>query len=124
MKTDAIKQSIISNYKILSEKSKMQSNQGNIRTVWGLNYTPNGRHIGFVSEFGLIERKGAKIDIRENKVIPRKRPFYMTWKHALQNINSMLENIITNYDNTEIVRKRYVNIFCFPEKFLNKMSKK
>ena len=36
MKTDAIRQSIINNYKILAERSKVKSNKGDIITIWGI----------------------------------------------------------------------------------------
>lgn len=123
MKTEAIKQSIISNYKILAKKSKVKSNQGNIITVWGLNYRLNDKPIGFVNELGLIERKKVRIEICNNELKTVKKPFFSTWNKALKNINSMLEDMIANLNNPDVIRKRYVNFLCLPKDFAEKIAK-
>ena len=114
MKTEAIQQSIINNYKILAKKTAIKSNQGDIKTIWGLQYSPNNKQEGFVSEIGSIGRKKAKIEIRNNELKTIKKPLLSTWSKTLKSINTMLEDIIANFDNPDIVTKRYVNLLCFP----------
>ena len=122
MKTEAIKESIINNYKILSAKSKVKS-ADNIITTWGLNYRKNDKQIGFVNELGLIQRKKAKIEIKDDEIKVLKKPFFSTWKKTLKNMNEMLETIITNLNNPSVVSKRYVKVLCFPKDFIEKLSK-
>ena len=122
MKTEVIKESIINNYKILSAKSKVKSDQ-NIITTWGLNYRKNDKWIGFVSELGYVQRKNAKIEIKDGEINMLKKPFFSTWNKTLKNMNRMLEEIITNLSNQNVVSKKYVKILCFPKDFLDKLSK-
>lgn len=123
MKTEAIKESIVNNYKILSAKSKVKSTENNVITTWGLNYRKNDKPIGFVNELGLIQRKKAKIEIKDNEIRMLKKPFFSTWNKTLKNINEMLETIITNLNNQSVVSKKYVKILCFPKEFIDKLSK-
>ena len=122
MKTEAIKQNIVSNYAKLKEIAKETPVKPNIYPVWGLNYK-QGRTKGFVNEFGTVERSGAKIDIIDGNVQTIKKPFFSTWKKTLNNINKMLEDTINNIDNKNVVTKRIVNILCFPKEFVDKLSK-
>ena len=122
MKTEAIKQSIVSNYKILAEKSHVKSNQGDIVTTWGLNYNLNNKPFGFVNELGEVETKKAKIQIKNDEINKINKPFFSTWKRTLKTMNTMLENIISNYDNPEIVRQSYVNILCFKKELLERLT--
>ena len=122
MKTEAIKESIINNYKILSEKSKVKINDNNI-TTWGLNYKKNDKPFGFVSELGVVQRKKAKIEIRDGEMKMLKKPFFLTCNKTLKNINSMLESIIINFDNPSVVSKRYLKLLCFKEDFWDKLLK-
>ena len=123
MKTEAVKESIINNYKILSAKSKVKSDQ-NVITTWGLNYKKNDKQIGFVSELGFVQRKKAKIEIKNDEISMLKKPFFSTWNRTLKNINKMLEDIIANVNNRDVVSKKYVKILCFPKDFLDKLSKR
>ena len=122
MKTETIKQSIISNYKILALQSKNKK-QGNIVSVWGLNYKQNNKPEGFVNELGLIQRKSAKIELRDDEIKKIKKPFFSTWKKTLENINTMLEQIIVDFDNPNAVSKTYVNIVCFPKELAERLEK-
>ena len=123
MKTESIMESIVSNYRILSAKSKIK-HTNNIITTWGLNYRKNDKQIGFVNELGLVQRKKAKIEIKDNEINLLKKPFFSTWNKTLKNMNEMLETIITNLDNQSVVSKKYVKILCFPKDFIEKLSKK
>lgn len=123
MKTEAIEQSIINNYKILAKKTAIKSNQGDIKTIWGLQYRHNDKQEGFVSEIGSIGRKKAKIEIRNNELRTIKKPLLSTWSKTLKNINTMLEDIIANFDNPNVVTKRYVNILCFPVDVAERLAK-
>ncbi len=123
MKTEAVKESIINNYKILSAKSKVKSDQ-NVITTWGLNYKKNDKQIGFVSELGFVQRKKAKIEIKNDEISMLKKPFFSTWNRTLKNINKMLEDIIANVNNRDVVSKKYVKILCFPKDFWDKLSKR
>ena len=89
MRTEAIKESIINNYKILSTKSKVKKDN-NIITTWGLSYRKNDKQIGFINELGLVQRKKAKIEIRDGEIKMLKKPFFSSWNQTLKNINEML----------------------------------
>ncbi len=67
MKTEVIKQSIISQFKTLSKKAKVVPEKEHIVPTWGLSYKNNGVR-GFVNQFGSIERNGAKIDIVDGEI--------------------------------------------------------
>ena len=121
MKTEAVKESIVNNFRILSAKSKIKP-ADNIITTWGLNYRKNDKPIGFVNELGLIQRKKAKIEIKDNEIKLLKKPFFTTWKKTLQNMNEMLETIIINLNNQSVASKKYVKVLCFPKKFIDKLS--
>ena len=123
MKTEAIEQSIINNYKILAKKTAVKSNQGDIKTIWGLQYRQNNKQEGFVSEIGSIGRKKAKIEIRNNELKTIKKPLFSTWSKTLRNINTMLEDIIANFDNPNVVTKKYVNLLCFPRDCAERLAK-
>jgi len=123
MKTEAIEQSIINNYKILAKKTAVKSNQGDIKTIWGLQYRQNNKQEGFVSEIGSIGRKKAKIEIRNNELKTIKKPLFSTWNKTLKNINTMLEDIIANFDNPNVVTKKYVNLLCFPRDCAERLAK-
>ena len=123
MKTEAITESIIKNYKILSEKSTVKSNQDGIKTFWGLNYKPKNKSEGYVNEIGSIQRKNAKIQIRDGEIFRFKKPLFSTWNKALKNINAMLENMISNYENSEVVKKTNVKVLIFPKYFWERVSK-
>ena len=123
MKTETISASIIKNYKILSEKSTVKSSQAGVKTFWGLNYKPKNKSEGYINEIGSIQRKNAKIQIRDGEILRFKKPLFSTWNKALKNINAMLENIISNYENSEVVKKTNVNVLVFPKDFFERMSK-
>lgn len=123
MKTEAIKRSIVSHFKTISEKAKVTPTEEHIRPVWGLNYRKRGTQ-GFVSEFGLVERNGTEIDIVEGEVRQIKKPFWMTWKRALKKINKMMGNMEENLDNEKVVKKNTVNILCFPKDFAKRLAEK
>lgn len=118
MKTDAVKQSIVSRFQTISKKSKVLPEQEHIMPTWGLVYQKNGTR-GLVTQFGTIERNGTKIDIIDGKIRQVEKPFYMTWKRTLKNIDKMLGNVEKNLDNEKVVKK---NILCFvfPERLCKK----
>ena len=122
MKTEAIKESIINNYKFLSAKSRVKP-KDDIITTWGLNYRKNDKQIGFVNELGLVQRKKAKIEIKDDEIKMLKKPFFATWNKTLKNINEMLETIIINLNNQSVVSKKYVKVLGFPKEFIEKLSK-
>ena len=115
MKTEAIKQSIVSNFRTLSKKAKVAPTQEHVYPAWGLNYKKTFTD-GFVSELGIVQRNGAEINIVKGEVQQAKQPFYMTWKRTLKKINTMLKNIDKNLDNDKVVTKQILNIVTFPEK--------
>ena len=123
MKTEAIKQQILKNYKQLSQLAHVEPKKANVLPAWGLSYKKNGVS-GFVNQIGVIERGRSAIRIiRENEIQLQKKPFFITWKRALKNINTMLQNIIENFDNKDAVTKRVVNILCFPKDVAERLSK-
>lgn len=123
MKTEAIKVEIIENYKQLSQLAHVKPEKENIVPTWGLVYKHNGTS-GFVNQIGVIERNRASIRIvNENELQLQKKPFYLTWKRTLKNINSMLKKTIENINNSEIVTKRVVNILCFPKDTVERLAK-
>ena len=98
----------------------------NVIPSWGLLYRKNGIS-GFVNQIGVIERGPSAIRITNEKEIQlQKKPFFMTWKMVLRNINTMLQNTIDNIDNIDnkdVVTKRIVNILCFSKDVTERLSK-
>ena len=121
MKTDAVKQSIVSRFQTISKKSKVLPEQEHIMRTWGLVYQKNGTR-GLVTQFGTIERNGTKIDIIDGKIRQVKKPFYMTWKRTLKNIDKMLGNVEENLDNEKVVKKNIVSFLCFPKDFAKRVD--
>ena len=122
MKTDAIRKQILNNYKQLSQLAHVNPEKENIVPIWGLIYK-KANVSGFVNQIGVIERNHTAIRIvNEDQLQLQKKPFYLTWKRTLKNINSMLKNTIENINNKEVVTKNIVNVFCFPESFTKKLA--
>ena len=44
-------------------------------------------------------------------------------KRTLKNINRMLQNTIANIENKDVVTKRVVDLFCFPQETIKTMTK-
>lgn len=123
MKTEALQQQIVENYKQLSRLAQVKQTERNIVPTWGLVYKHNGTS-GFVNQIGVIERNHSSIRIvNGNELQLQNKPFYLTYKRILKNINTMLKNIIENINNNKIVTKRVVNIFCFPKNFAERLAK-
>ena len=123
MKTEAIKAEIVEKYKQLSQLAHVKPEKENIVPIWGLVYKNNGTS-GFVNQIGVIERNRSSIRIvNGNELQLQKKPFYLTWKRTLKNINSMLKNTIENINNSDVVTKRVVNVFCFPKNFVERLAK-
>lgn len=122
MKTDAIKKTIVSQFKTISEKAKVTPEREHYVPTWGLVYKNNGTR-GFVNQLGTIERNGAKIDIVDGEVRQVKKPFFSTWKRTLKNISNMLKKVDENLDNDKVVTKNIVNVLCFPKDFAERISK-
>jgi hypothetical protein len=123
MKTEAIKAEIVENYRQLSQLAHVKPEKENIIPTWGLVYKCNGTS-GFVNQIGVIERNHSSVRIvNGNELQLQKKPFYLTWKRTLKYINSMLKNTIENINNSEVVTKRVVNVFCFPEKLVERLAK-
>lgn len=79
---------------------------------------------GFVNQIGVIERNHSSVRIvNGNELQLQKKPFFMTCKSVLKNINTMLQSIIENIDNKDIVTKKVVNILCFPKEVAKRLSK-
>ena len=121
MRTDAIKQNIINNYKQLSAMAKVKPDKKSEIPVWGLNYKKQGVS-GFVGEFGNIRRNCASIRISENNIQLVKKPFFSTWKRTLKKINNMLADVKSNINNKNIVNKKVVTLLCFPKDTLSKLK--
>ena len=123
MKTEAIKAEIVENYKQLSQLAHVKQEKENIVPTWGLVCKHNGTS-GFVNQIGVIEKNRSSIRILNgNELQLQKKPFYLTWKRTLKNINSMLKSSIENINNSDVVTKRVVNIHCFPKSFLERLPK-
>ena len=75
MKTEAIKETIINQFQTISKKAKVTPEKEHIMPTWGLVYKNNGTR-GLVTQFGTIERNGAKIDIVDGEVRQVKKPFF------------------------------------------------
>ena len=123
MKTEAIKQQIINNYRQISQLAHVEKTQEHLLPTWGIVYKHNNTR-GFINQVGTIERNRSSIQIIDGSEIKlKKKPFYLTWKRTLKNINSMLENTIQNINNREIVDKRILNIIVFPQEFIERLRK-
>lgn len=123
MKTEVIKQQIIDNYNQLSKLANVKPTNKNIIPTWGLSYKNNGTR-GFINQLGIMERGRSSIQIvNGNELILKKKPFYLTWKRVLKNMNSLLKNTIENINNSELVTKRVVNIQCFSKEAIERLSK-
>ena len=123
MKTEAIKQQILDNYKRLSQLAHVKPEKENLLPAWGLSYRKNGTS-GFVNQIGVIERGRSAIRITNEKEIQlQKKPFFMTWKRVLKNMNTMLQSTIENIDNKDVVTKKIVNVLCFSKDAAERLSK-
>ena len=121
MKTEAIKQQIITNYKRLSQLAQVPATEKNVVPAWGLVYKRNHTS-GFVNQIGVIERNSSSVRVVNGEELQlQKKPFYLTWKKTLKNINTMLENTIENIDNEKVVTKKVVRILCFPKEAIEKL---
>ena len=123
MKTEAIKQQIIANYKQLSQLAYVKATKKNVIPTWGITYK-NGCTFGFVNQSGLIERNNSAIRIvNQEEIQLQRKSFLSTWKRTLKNINKMLQKTISDFNNEKVVKKRVLNIHCFSEEMINKLSK-
>lgn len=122
MKTEAIKETIINQFQTISKKAKVTPEKEYILPTWGLVYKNNGTR-GLVTQFGVIERNGAKIDIVDGEVRQVKKPFYTTWKRTLKNISKMLKKVDANLENEKVVKKNIVNQLCFPNDFSERIER-
>lgn len=123
MKIRIIQQQIISNYNRLSKLANVPSSEKNVVPLWGLTYKKNFVS-GSISNAGIIERNNAVIQIvNGNEIQLKKRPLLFTWKRTLKNINRMLQNSIVNIENKDVVTKRVVDLFCFPQETIKTMTK-
>ena len=123
MKTKIIQQQIISNYNRLSKLANVPSNEKNVVPLWGLTYKKNFVS-GCINNAGIIERNNAVIQIvNGNEIKLKKRPLFSTWKRTLKNINRMLKNTIANIANKEVVTKKVIDLYCFPQETIKTMTK-
>ncbi len=122
MKTEAIKQQIISNYRQLSDIARVRRVDPNKFPAWGISYKDKGVS-GFVNQIGVVERNGAKIRINGDEVELKHKAFFSTWKRTLNNINKMLQSTIENIENQDVVKKKIVNILCFSKEAAEKLQK-
>ena len=119
MKTKSIQQQIISNFNILSEKTnKIKPQKKNFHTIWGLQYRPKTESEGSINEIGRITRKNTVIKIENNKITKINKSNFSTWGKALVNINKMLEDMVTNFNNCDIVKPKFLDLLIFPKDFL------
>lgn len=123
MKTEAIKSEILDSYRQLSKLAQVKQEKEHYLPIWGINYDRD-RVSGFVNQVGVIERKRASVRIEEGNEIKllKKNPF-LSWNRVLKNINIMLQDIIKNIDNAEVVKKNIVNLLCFSEEQVEKITK-
>lgn len=119
MKTEAIQPKIISNYNRLSKLAQVPAQNGE-HIVWGIEYKDK-RTSGFANRLGVVEAGRSSIKISGDKIQLQNKPFLATWKDTLKNINTMLENMIKNFNNRDVVTKTFVNIHSFPEDKINKI---
>ena len=123
MKTEAIKQQIISNYRQLSQLAQVERTEEKYVPLWGLSYEKRGTS-GFVNQIGIIERNNASIRIGQGDVIKlENKPFYMSWNRTLKSINKMLQNMIININDPDTVTKNILNVLCFSDKQVKILSK-
>ena len=123
MKTAPIQQKIILEFNRLKQISREPFVEPENYPTWGLNYRTNTTK-GFVAETGYITRNSAQIQIDNNgNVNLIKKPFFASWKRTLKNISNMLEDITTNYNDKDIVKKRVVRILCFSKKDAERLAK-
>lgn len=123
MKIQVVKQQIIMNYNKLSKLANVPSSEKNVVPLWGLTYKKNFVS-GSINNAGIIERNNAVIQIvNGNEIQLKKRSLLLTWKRTLKNINRMLQNTIANIENKDIVTKRVMNLFCFPQETIKTMTK-
>ena len=125
MKTEQISASIISSYKKLSSMAEVNMKPAgqNYLPTWSLRYKHN-RINGYVCQFGFVERGKTEIAIRDGKINKVKKPFFLSWKKALTNIDNMLKNMIKQFNNKQsngekVVKQKQINILCFPKGVLD-----
>ena len=119
MKTEAIQPKIISNYNRLSKMAHIPSKNG-VHNVWGIEYKDK-KTSGFANRLGVVETGRSSVKINGDKIQLQNKPVLSTWKDTLKNINTILENMIKNFNNRDVVTKTFVNIHSFPEDKINKI---
>lgn len=112
---------IVSNYNIICKKANCIETKPNVVPLWSLKYE-NDKIRGFVSQDGTIECNGSQIQILGDTIKKIKKPFFSTWKGALQDIDKMLENLKENYE-TSFVKKRVVNMVTFSKEQISQLIK-
>ena len=61
----------------------------------------------------------ADIDTNCDKVVIKHKPFWMSKKHALKNVNNALDDFVNNYNVDEIVHKGVIPIAAYTEEYIN-----
>lgn len=102
MKTQTINQTVMRNYKIISNMIKESALT--LDSFWKTSYK-NGRVRGSVNGCGEINRNFMTAVVHSNWVDVTRKPFFFSRERALKKINKVLEGIINNFGDNKIVTK-------------------
>lgn len=108
MKTQTINQTVLTNYKKLTTLVKDSGVASD--SFWKVSYKKRGIYSN-VNGFGEVKRNFTAAAIHSNWIDITRKPFYIGREHALKKINKVLENIINNFDNTNLVKKENISPF-------------
>lgn len=140
MKTLAIQNEIVKNYKNISNivKKPFDKKTGTAY-LWSLKNKVNNEKTGFVSQLGIIsietnkkEKTGSlfkdfaikiynniaknfdsEIQILDGDIKKIKKPLFSTWAETLDGFNAMLKNTTDNINNKNLIKRNQLALLCF-----------
>lgn len=62
------------------------------------------------------------IDNETGSVKPIKKPFYKTWSNILQQVTDLIKTAVDNFDDKNVVEKRFIGISGFTQKGSDKIQ--
>ena len=72
-----------------------------------------------------IEIGKVRIDInpKNGEILQSEKPWFLTWKKAYNRIEKFIDNLQFNYENQEIVEKRFIKLHGLTEKGAHELRK-
>ena len=81
------------------------------------------RHSEKLSGTSMLELGKTELEINNQtgEIVKHNKPFYKTWKKVLNQATETISNLCDNFDNTNIVTKRFITISGFTQEGYNKL---